>query len=55
MDPFIVSECGAVASGVEAALRIKGKLDQVKVISQGAMVRLQISGWLTIGHVRSRT
>ena len=41
----LFQNAAAVASGVEAALRIKGKLDQVRVISQGATALLPISGW----------
>ena len=41
----LFQNAAAVASGIEAALRIKGKLDQVRVISQGGTDLLPISGW----------
>ena len=57
MDPFIVSEYGPpLHQGVEAALRIKGKLDQVRVISQGGdgatadIGMASLSGMFDRGH-----
>ena len=52
----LFQNAAAVASGVEAALRIKGKLDQVRVISQGGdgatadIGMASLSGMFDRGH-----
>ena len=56
MDTFLFQNAAAVASGIEAALRIKGKLDKVRVISQGGdgstadIGMASLSGMFDRGH-----